>query len=99
MRPSARLRRSAGAGAHSGSRVATDGRWDRTRCPFEALMSSLLTTTCAACGPVDLPVARSVRRLGMPEGVAEAAVYLASDGAGFVTGETLGVSGGMGIGA
>ena len=40
-----------------------------------------------------------VRRLGRPEEVAEAAVYLASDGAGFVTGETLGVSGGMGIGA
>jgi NAD(P)-dependent dehydrogenase (short-subunit alcohol dehydrogenase family) len=30
--------------------------------------------------------------------VAQAAVYLASDAAGFVTGETLGVSGGMGIG-
>lgn len=40
-----------------------------------------------------------VRRLGKPEEVAEAAVYLASDGAAFVTGETLGVSGGMGIGA
>ncbi len=40
-----------------------------------------------------------LRRLGAPEDVAEAAVYLASDGAGFVTGETLGVSGGMGLGA
>lgn len=40
-----------------------------------------------------------VRRLGKPEEVAEAAVYLASDAAAFVTGETLGVSGGMGIGA
>lgn len=39
-----------------------------------------------------------VRRLGKPEEVAEAAVFLASDAAGFVTGETLGVSGGMGIG-
>ena len=40
-----------------------------------------------------------LRRLGTPEEVAEAAVFLASDGAGFITGETLGVSGGMGIGA
>jgi len=39
-----------------------------------------------------------LRRLGKPEDVAEAAVYLASDAAAFVTGETLGVSGGMGIG-
>jgi 2-hydroxycyclohexanecarboxyl-CoA dehydrogenase len=37
-------------------------------------------------------------RLGTPEEVAEAALFLASDAAGFVTGETLGVSGGMGIG-
>jgi 2-hydroxycyclohexanecarboxyl-CoA dehydrogenase len=38
------------------------------------------------------------RRLGTPEEIAEAAVFLASDGASFITGETLGVSGGMGIG-
>ena len=40
-----------------------------------------------------------LRRLGTPEEVAAAAVFLASDDAGFITGETLGVSGGMGIGA
>ena len=40
-----------------------------------------------------------LRRLGRPEEVAEAALYLASDGAGFITGETLGLSGGMGLGA
>ena len=39
-----------------------------------------------------------LRRLGTPEEVAEAALFLASDGASFITGETLGVSGGMGIG-
>lgn len=39
-----------------------------------------------------------LRRLGEPEDVAHAALYLASDQAGYVTGETLGVSGGMGIG-
>ena len=38
-----------------------------------------------------------LRRLGRPDEVAAAAVYLASDGAAFVTGETLGVSGGMGL--
>jgi 2-hydroxycyclohexanecarboxyl-CoA dehydrogenase len=40
-----------------------------------------------------------MRRLGTPEEVAAAAVFLATDAAGFITGETLGVSGGMGIGA
>ena len=38
-----------------------------------------------------------LRRLGRPDEVAAAAVYLASDEAAFVTGETLGVSGGMGL--
>lgn len=36
-------------------------------------------------------------RLGTPEEVAEAVAFLASDKAGFVTGETLCVSGGMGL--
>lgn len=40
-----------------------------------------------------------MRRLGTPEEVAAAAVFLATDAAGYITGETLGVSGGMGIGA
>jgi len=39
-----------------------------------------------------------LRRLGTPDEVAAAAVFLASDQAGFITGETLGVSGGMGLG-
>jgi 2-hydroxycyclohexanecarboxyl-CoA dehydrogenase len=38
-------------------------------------------------------------RLGTPEEVAAAAAFLASPESGFVTGETLGVSGGMGLGA
>ena len=39
-----------------------------------------------------------LRRLGEPEEVASAALFLASDQAGYITGETLGVSGGMGLG-
>lgn len=39
-----------------------------------------------------------VNRLGTPEEVAAAVLYLASEQAGFVTGEILGVSGGMGMG-
>ena len=40
-----------------------------------------------------------LKRLGTPEDVAAAVAFLASREAGFVTGETLGVSGGMGIAA
>jgi 2-hydroxycyclohexanecarboxyl-CoA dehydrogenase len=36
-------------------------------------------------------------RLGRPEEVADAVAFLASDEATFVTGETLGVSGGLGM--
>jgi 2-hydroxycyclohexanecarboxyl-CoA dehydrogenase len=36
-----------------------------------------------------------MRRLGQPEDVAAAVVFLASDRAGFITGQTLSVSGGL----
>ena len=35
-----------------------------------------------------------LRRIGKPEDVAQAAVFLASDAASFITGQTLSVSGG-----
>jgi 2-hydroxycyclohexanecarboxyl-CoA dehydrogenase len=40
-----------------------------------------------------------LRRLGTPDEVAVAVAFLASDEASYITGETLGVSGGMGLGA
>lgn len=42
--------------------------------------------------------ATQVGRLGTPDEVAAAVLFLVSNDAGFITGETLGVSGGMGIG-
>jgi len=46
-----------------------------------------------------MTAATELRRLGRPEEVAAAVAFLASEEASYITGETLGVSGGMGIGA
>jgi 2-hydroxycyclohexanecarboxyl-CoA dehydrogenase len=44
-----------------------------------------------------MKAATQLRRLGKPEEVAAAIAFLASDDASYVTGETIGVSGGLGM--
>ena len=62
----------------------------------------MLRTGMAQIGEKHLGVvidATQLKRLGTPEEVAAAVAFLASDEASYITGETLGVSGGMGLGA
>ena len=69
-----------------------------------------ITANCIAPGLIDTPLVRGmpnfddmaarfaantpIRRIGVPEDVAAAAVFLASDRAGYITGDTLHVTGG-----
>ena len=58
---------------------------------IETDMTADLNETQRAALQEQIPSAR----LGAPEDIAAAVVYLASDGAGYVTGETLNVNGGL----
>ncbi|MDQ3944970.1 MAG: SDR family oxidoreductase [Actinomycetota bacterium] len=72
-----------------------------------------ITVNAVAPGPVETPLLRQMderavgivtaatllRRLGTVEEVAAAVAFLASKEAAYITGETLGVSGGMGLGS
>jgi 2-hydroxycyclohexanecarboxyl-CoA dehydrogenase len=71
-----------------------------------------ITANTIAPGPIETPLLRQMdpraidivvastqlRRLGTPEEVAAAVAFLASEEASYITGETLGVSGGMALG-
>jgi 2-hydroxycyclohexanecarboxyl-CoA dehydrogenase len=71
-----------------------------------------ITANAIAPGPIETPMLREMdpraieiltagtqlRRLGTPEEVAAAVAFLASPEASYITGETLGVSGGMALG-
>jgi 2-hydroxycyclohexanecarboxyl-CoA dehydrogenase len=71
-----------------------------------------ITANAIAPGPIETPLLREMdphaievltattqlRRLGTPQEVAAAVAFLASEEASYITGETLGVSGGMGLG-
>jgi NAD(P)-dependent dehydrogenase (short-subunit alcohol dehydrogenase family) len=71
-----------------------------------------ITVNTVAPGPIDTPLLREMdehaievitastqlRRLGTPAEVAAAVAFLAGDEAGYITGETICVSGGMGLG-
>jgi NAD(P)-dependent dehydrogenase (short-subunit alcohol dehydrogenase family) len=71
-----------------------------------------ITVNAVAPGPIETPLLRRMppkaieivtastllRRLGQPEEIAAAVSFLASDEAAYITGETLAVSGGMGMG-
>ena len=68
-----------------------------------------ISVNCICPGPTDTPLFASLpekirdglvraipfRRLGTPEEVAHAVRFFASDGAGFITGQVLSVSGGL----
>jgi NAD(P)-dependent dehydrogenase (short-subunit alcohol dehydrogenase family) len=70
-----------------------------------------ITCNAIAPGPIETPMLRRMpakavdivlrstllRRLGQPEEIAAAVAFLASSDAAYITGETLGVSGGMGM--
>ena len=79
--------------------VARDGVTANTVCPGPT-RTPMLEEMAAAGDRGEVLVASleraiPMRRLGEPEDVARAVAFLASDGAGYITGQTLSVSGGL----
>jgi 2-hydroxycyclohexanecarboxyl-CoA dehydrogenase len=80
--------------------LATKGVTVNTVCPGPTDTPALRSFTAASGEDAEKVLAgmtRAVpmRRLGTPEDVGPAVAFLASDGAGFITGQTLSVSGGL----
>jgi 2-hydroxycyclohexanecarboxyl-CoA dehydrogenase len=80
--------------------VATKGITANTVCPGPTDTPALRTFTAASGDDAEKVLAGMTRaapmkRLGTPEDIGPAVSFLASDGAGFVTGQTLSVSGGL----
>lgn len=80
--------------------VATKGVTANTVCPGPTDTPALRTFTASSGDDAEKVLAGMTRavpmkRLGTPEDIGPAVAFLASDGAGFVTGQTLSVSGGL----
>jgi 2-hydroxycyclohexanecarboxyl-CoA dehydrogenase len=66
--------------------------------PIDTPLLDVMRASAGEQAVAAVTAATELRRLGRPEEVAAAVAFLASEEASYVTGETLGVSGGMGIG-
>jgi 2-hydroxycyclohexanecarboxyl-CoA dehydrogenase len=80
--------------------VATNGVTVNTVCPGPTDTPALRAFANGSAGDADKVIAGMTRavpmkRLGTPEDIGPAVAFFASDGAGFVTGQTLSVSGGL----
>jgi 2-hydroxycyclohexanecarboxyl-CoA dehydrogenase len=101
-----------GAGRNAAYAAAKGGVIAFTRTIAREEARHGITCNCVLPGPIDTPLLRRwpqraieraqrmtlLRRLGTPEEVAAAVAFLASEEASYITGETLGVSGGMALG-
>ena len=98
-----------GAACEAVYSAAKAGLIGLTKALAKELALSGIRVNCIAPGGIDTPMNAGytgeemeqfcnsvpMGRLGRPEEVAAAAVFLASDSAGYITGQVLGVNGGM----